>query len=663
MSDEPRKSRQPIAARLGRFLFATAKSYVVAVHGASEGAGFRTLARLLRGGPLNWAGLAALLLTVLVTAYLILQGQGFPQLGADLWDGTHVAAPLVALYLSLLVMAIGWAYLLAGAANASLGLYVLVATYVAWHSLMIGRAMTYAYGLVLLWLLTLGAWGAASRPTRWRIPLLLLLSLAVASLSLRLSGLGKVLPRTPATIVLALIYLALVANPWALRPRPFRPAIALLGSLILLVVYFDISLAPSSPDQVFRDTFWDFYDLLGFASLFWYWLGLGLFGSAHDLSDWLLSTTRALFSERVLRRVVFAFWTLWVIIAYLLLRTPPEWVMRPLLHFRAGVALLQAYGSLKLTGPFGLALESHLYITLGALLVALALLAVRGLTHDRLMSLLGLTLFTLFALLGYYGLFYALKVAGTGRPLGLWPAIVFVGGIFWQVLMGSADLISGGRSRPLLFLGFLLVVGAISLLELSAGYQQFEMELTLNALNGVLYLGLPHLLYTHFYQRRRLTPVPTGQLLLLFALGMASAIPCLLAESLVSAPVLWFLIILVTTWRSGKWDEPQDGLVYALTLALGFVVYYTHRVDISIPALVPILGQVGEFQANWELRVFYPWQWEWWWILLQAACAAAVMGYALSRARTTRGGRRVLFLSLALILSSVLLFLCSLAGW
>ncbi len=657
MSDEGQSRSSSLLARVGRFLCSTAKGYLLIVRGGSEGAGVRTLVRLSRGGPLNWIGLGVLLFSVFATAYLVLQGQRLPALSTATWDSELVTVPTVALYLALLIHAVGWAYLLAGAANVGLALYLLVATYLTWHSYLIGRALTPWFGLVPIWTLILGAWAASSRPGRWRLPLLLALSLMVAAFTFKLLGLHRFLSPTPGMIILGLAYLALVANPWALRARPFRPGIAFGISLAVLLVYFVLTMLRSAPEDIFHNTFWDFYDLLGMVGLFWYWLGLDLFSGAHNMADWLVGTTKALLPPKALRVVTFTLWVVWVAGAYLLLHAPPSWMMALLAHSKGGVALLRAYAALKLPDVLAWTLDYHLVITVFIALVALVLLGLRKLTHERLMGLLGAFLFSFFALFGYNSLFVALKAADSAAVLGFWPLVIFAGGIVWQVLMVSSGLVSGDETRSLLFLGFILIVGAISLLELAAGYQPFTLELSLNSLAGVMYLGIPYLLYTHFYEDRRLTPVPVGQLLGLLALGMISAVPCLLAESLVPVPVLWLLAVLATTWRGGHWDEPQDAMVYALTLALGFVAFYTHRVYVSIPAFLPFLGRLADLQGGWELKVLYPWQPEWWGILLRAVLAAAILGYFLSQAHAAKGQRRTLLLMLGPLLSTALLAL------
>ncbi len=668
MTDEP-KNKSSAFARIGRFLFSTTQNYLVIVRGDSEGAGFKTLQQLFRGGPLNWLGLSVLTCCIIATAYLLLQRQMPPLVSANLWDEQHVQAPALATYISLAVISFAWAFLLVGAGSRGLGLYVLVATYVLWYGLLIFPVMggTLWLAMVPLWLLVLGnRVAAAAPPSRSRLVYLALLSVVVAfftyrSLGLgkleqsilgsllddyRALGIGKLLQLTPGMFVLAVAYLAIVANPRSLGTRPFRPGIFLVISLILFLGYYALSLNRVTPDDAFSHALYDYYDLFGLLGLFWYWMGLDLFNGAHSLSDWAVATTKALLPERLQRAVVLALWALWLIVGYLLLRLPPRWIIDWLLSGRVGIVLIQAYRTIKISDVLASVLDYHLYITAGCLVLAAVLAGLRKLTHARLMGLLGVTLFSFFALLGYFGLFYALDASNSIEVLGFWPAVLYVGGIFWQMLMVSSEIVSESRARSLFFLGFLLAIGGISLLFFAASYEMFNVELALNTFSGAMFLGIPYMLYAHFYQRRRLTLVPTRQILLAFALGMASAIPCLVVESLLPAPILWLLALLVMAWRKGRWDEPQDGLVYALAMALGFVVFYTHRFWISMPSF-SLLAKITEFQNNLALKLIFPWEPRWWLILAQSCAAAAVLGYLLSRARAAQGRRRALFLFLA----------------
>jgi hypothetical protein len=661
MNDGPPTKPGSMPTPAARFLYSTARNYLLIVRGNSEGAGIQTLKQIVRGGPLNWVGLGVLLLLVIATAYLVVQRQTFPSVSAELWNEQRVSAPSPALYLSLLGMVFGWAYLLVGAASTSPGLYVLVAIYAAWHNLIVGRALGNTFWLALpsLWILVLGTWAAASHPGRGQRPSLILLSLLVAFFTFKALGLSKVLPYMPGVLLLGLAYAALTANPWILRPRSFSPPIALGGTLALLVVYYALNLRYATPDDLFKSVSWDFYDLFGIIGLFWYWIGLDLFNGAYSLADWLKRSIQALLPARVLRNIAFALWILWGAIAYTLLYGPPVVLINLMARSRLGLSLLHVYQQisykLDLTGAFGWTIEYHLYVTGAILLIATILLLLRKLSAERTLTLIALTLFIYFVLSGGLALFFALESSGTGTTLGFWPTILLVGGILWQILMVSADLIVGGKGRSLLFLGFLFIIGGIAVLELSGGFHDFEIEMSMNSAHGILYLGLPYVLYTHLYRKRRLTPIPTRQLLVLFGLGMVSAIPCFIANSLLPAPGLWFLAVLAVCWRSGQWDEAQDGLVYGLTLALGFVVFYTTRLTISIPAFIPPLAPLAVPPASWTEGQIYPWQTEWWLILLQTCVAAAVLGYLLFRARVASKWGGALYCALALVCSSAFL--------
>ena len=648
MADQPHNRLPAALTRMGRSFLATTRDYLLIVRGGSEGAGFKALRQITRGGPLNWLGLAALTCCIIATAYLLLQGQAPPLASAELWDGQHVQAPILAIYASLAVVSFAWAFLLVGAASRSAGWYVVVAIYVLWYSLLVLPIMggTLWLALIPFWLLILGNWVAASQPSRWNPLYLLALSLVAALLTYRSLGIRRLLALTPGTIVLGLIYLALVANPWALRARRFRPGIALVISLALFLGYYALTLTRVTPDEALTYALWDYYDLFGLLGLFWYWMGLDLFNGAHSLSDWLVGTAKALLPEPLQRAAVFTLWAFWLVASYLLLHVPPAGIIYWLLRSQTGILLIQGYRAIRISDTLAAVLDYHLYITAGCLVVGAVLASVRRLTHERLMGLLGVTLFSFFALLGYFGLFYAFGATNSIETLRFWPAVIYVGGLFWQMLMVSSDLVSGSRARSIFFLGFLLAVGGISLLFFAARYDMFNVELALKTFSGAMLLGLPYMLYSHFYHRRRLTLVPTRQMLFAFALGMLSAIPCLVVESLLPAPILWLLAMLVVGWRKGRWDEPHDGLVYAVAVALGFVFFYTHRLWISMPSF-SFLARITAFQTNLELKLLYPWQLEWWLILLQSCISAAILGYLLSRARMARGAIRALYLFLA----------------
>ena len=632
-----------------RTLYHEAKAYVVDGWLRGELAGRETLRVPLLGGRLYWPGLFMLLLAVVATPYLRLAGQGYPVVVAEIYEGEVVGAPLPALYLSLLVFSFAWAYLLTGAAAYGLGVYVLAAAYAAFFGLLagLGLAGTFWFALVPIWLLLLGGWVASvplppGRTARWRLPLLALLSWLVALLSYPSLGLTAVVPAMWGRLVLAALYLALVANPLVRRKAPsFRPAIAFTMTLVLFVSLYALSLRRSSADEVFEWAFLSFHYLLGLVSLFWVWLGLDLFKGAQDMAQRVAGIAKSLIPPRVLTATLFSLWVIWSAVAYLLAHGPGLGLTTFLWEYGWGRTLLECYVSLSPSLVLVSALDYSLYLTVTIVVLAIVLLLARKLSSERLMGLFSLSLFGFIVLYGFFGVFFALGTEDWESALGAWPLLIFVAGMFWEILKAVSATVSGAKIHTSLFLGLLLTFGAISLLELAAGYSLFYKELSLNPLLGVLYLGLPYLLYTFLYQQRRSDPIPSGSIMLLFVLGMLSAIPSLVWGSMLIIPIVWLVAILSTVWRSGRWDGYLDGLVYAFALALGFVAFYTHPVIIPIPAFTAFLGRFVELQEQYVGNVIWPWEARWWWLLLSALGAAAILGCVLSRARLAQGRRRV----------------------
>ncbi len=655
-------------SRLWRVVLAAARD-LIAVTVEGQAAGLTTVRTLWRQGPVSWLGLALLGVGIVATTYLRLHRGELTVLQTDLWEGESVAAPAAALILSLLLFAVGWAYLLAGAARAGLSAYVLAAAYAIYYCLPIGFGLRGTPWLVLipLWLLALGGWVASSQRSRWRLPLLLLLSLLVAMLLYPALGLKAILSLTLGRLVLGGLCFALVANPWALRARAYRPGLAFGVSLAVLGAFFAASLLHSTPTGVFHQAFISVHYLLGPVGLFWCWMGLDLVGSAQALAAWVAKTLKALVPRRALGLVIVVVWLLWGALAYMLVHRPipPLALIQFLVHYDWGRRLLQSYAlSYRSTWPseaFIWAADYHLYVLLAIGLLTLGFQAARRLSLDRLMGLLGLSLLVFLALWSYSGLFYAFSESAPKAALGFWPLLAFVGGMSWQVLKESSNLVRGGESRPVLFLGFLLLFGGISLLEIAAGYRLFEEELSLNTFLGAAYLGLPYMLYDIYRRaRRQEASLAGGTILLLFALGMASAIPSLILGRIAFVPLLWLAAYLLALWRRGGDTGRWDGLASAVALALGFVISYTHPILIPIPVFTDWAGCFLEVQARYGANIIWPWQARWWWILLAAVAGAIILGVLAGLARPRAGRVRALFLILAASLSTAWLAVCDL---
>ena len=542
----------------------------------------------------------------------------------------------------------------------SLPLYVLAAAYAAYYGLIAGLSLagTAWPALIPLWLLALAAWTASSRPTRWRLPCLLTASLITALLTRPALGLGKTLPGTAGVLALGAVYFALVANPCVSRLPALKPWPAFLGTAVAFLAYYGASIVKSPADTVFSNAFLGFHGLLGLVGLFWFWVGLDLFNGAQDLAEWLVVTARNVASRRLVSIGVFVLWTLWCAASYLLAHGPSARQVEILARYGWGQALVRTYGSLEPSMVLLTAMDYGLYLTAGIGITALVLLLLRRLPYERLLTLFGLSVIGFVSLLGGFSLFFGFAEQSGGGSLGFWPILIFAAGMLWESFQVGSGLLSDSRRSSMLFLGFLLLLGGISVLELSAGYPLFEQEIALNTFLGFLYLGLPYLLYTSLYQQQRYTPVSSKHLTVLFVLGMACAIPALLLNRLAIVPALWLACLLATVWRWGKWDELQDGITYGIALALGFVVFYTHPVFIPIPAFTGLLGRFLELQARYAETVIWPWDGAWWRLLAGAVLAAVVLGFLSAYAHRSRGRTRLLLLAAAVLASTAIVAGC-----
>lgn len=667
---DPPKERRP---RLGRRIWVALQEYlfkvgILGVSVDSVRAQLEILNAFVRGGPVSWLGLGALLATVGATIFLTWQREALPLLSVELWDGTRAAAPALAALLAMLIIALGWAYLLVGAAGFGLWAYVLVAFYVLWYSLVLGISAvgTVWFALIPIWVLVQGAWLANAQPFRRRALPLLLLSLGVAVLTYKPLGGARLLPRPVGMPLLAAVYWVLISNPWILRRRllAYHSGLALLVTLALYMPFYGmvITIGRVAPEELLAVTFWGLYGLSGFMGLFWYWLGLGLFKDAQDVAEWLENTVTALVPPRILSVMILLVWALAAIISYVLIKGLPLGLDKLAEGLGLAPLFVAIYRWEPLVHAFGLTLEYSIYLFAAVFVVAIALLALKKLGGERLAHLFRFSVFAFAGIWGFWSLFFEIAPQEAEESLGLWPLVLFVGGLFWQLLSGSSGLVTKARGVPLLFLGFLLAVGAFSLLVFSSGYQGFQTEIALNSFSGVLYLGIPYLLYEFAYRRRQLTRVPSKQLLVLFGLGLLSGVVCR-ATSLLLAPCLWLLVILLMAWRWPQWDEPLDGLVYTLALSLGFVVYYSHPFWIPVPTYTDFMKSLSDIQLGWGKLMLYPWQAQWWWILFQACGAGAMLGYGLSRAHRRSAWAQARWIGLAVVAGTAFLALTGLVSF
>jgi hypothetical protein len=319
--------------------------------------------------------------------------------------------------------------------------------------------------------------------------------------------------------------------------------------------------------------------------------------------------------------------------------------------------VLQAYLSLKPSLALVSANQYHSVVNVAIFAYVGVLVAKKKYSHEKLLQLVGISLLAFFITYGYFGAFYSLSGA-TDVLSGLQPLILFIALMLWEMIKAASALAAGSGNRAGLLLGCLLVVASISLFELAAHSRYFALTLTVTPFFGAIYLGLPYLLYTVLYKQRRYAPVPAQHVRTVFLLGMASAIPSLLAGRLFFAPCFWLVITLATVWRWGRWEQFWDGLTYLLALGLGFAVYYTYPLFVPIPVFARFLNQLALLELSYTAHNIPPWDPRWWRTFVGVLGAAAILGYMLARARQSKGRRQTALVILGVLLSVGLLAVC-----
>ena len=645
--------------RFGRALCGTARHYVVIVRGGSEGAGYESLRLLTRGGPRYWLALAMLVVTILATAYLGFQRHEIPAISAEVFEGERLSLPVAALWLTPLIMAFGFAYLLIGATGLGIWAYPTAAAYVMFFAVSpgLGRARSLWFAALPLWVMIQGAWLLSDQPPRRRLLPLLLLCLLSGSLTYPAIGAPLGLHGPWSQYLLGLIYFVLLGTVTALRPLQFVESIAFGITLTVLLAFCLLAALQSPPAQLLELSFIGYHNLLGILGLFWYWMGLDLFNSSLDLARWATLAVRRLIPGGIVRVAIFAAWVAVMGYGCLAISTPPIAVIEWLSRAPWGRALLEQYVGWEPSFLVTMTMEYGLYVTGIVLLIAIVLSAMRKLSTDRLIGLFSLSILAFLVILGGMGLFMAFgsSTQMSADVLGFWPLLIYVAGMFWEVLKNSANLLSGNRTRLPLFSGFVLCLAGISLLELSAHFALFQQELSLNALSGVIYLGIPYLLYTYLYEQKRYTPVSRRHLLLLFGMGMLCAIPVHLGLPLYAVPLIWLGVTLVSVWRWGSWDDPLDSIVRAVAMGLGFLIFYARPVTFPVPLYTEFALRLTKIQSGYSGLVTWPWEARWWKLVVAVLLAATSAGYAWIWALRARRWARVSLLMLGTAFASGIL--------
>jgi RsiW-degrading membrane proteinase PrsW (M82 family) len=186
---------------------------------------------------------------------------------------------------------------------------------------------------------------------------------------------------------------------------------------------------------------------------------------------------------------------------------------------------------------------------------------------------------------------------------------------------------------------------------------------------GVLALSLaPGVFWLWFFYRRdRLEPEPKSLVIKMFFLGMALVLPAIALERpfsgrtvtllVFAAPVieeaLKFAAVRLTIYRHREFDEPMDGIVYAVAVALGFAslenAYFILSSYLAPQLALEYSNPVWAFGMVWKLyliRAFLT--------IPGHALWSALWGYSLGLAKMDMVSRKRAAIVRGLILSCVL---------
>jgi hypothetical protein len=598
---------------------------------SGEATRWRLIWHAWNAGKLGKLGLACLSLGAIITAVNI-EARPARALYAD------VSLPPEIVTLSLALFALGWAFALTAASRWTAWGYFIVAAYLSWYALLIGGSLagTPLFALPVLWMLFIGWRVARAAPGRRRLWLLAMgcgasyLTYGAFGLHRLSDDLGEVL----IIIALGLIYYAALINPRMLRlfpppdrlPRPDR---VFAGTLVVAAVFFA---AAVGRDQavVSSNTLLAMRGLLGVVDLFWLWLGAGLFQGAIGLGKWITKESMSFLTPRVTRLV---FPLLWLGVGVF------SWIATHDLSLETAVFAhntgLSAWVN-TWNNPDYWGVYYQLYASVIALIAMSVLLVRRRWTNDRLAWLSGLWLAAYIGVVGFFANFEAFGTLtdDAAAPLTFYTGLTLIGGLLWEFATNDADWLKASRWRSYGMIAFLLIMLSLSAAMLGAGLPELVIEYTLYSFFGVIYLGLPLVVYDLVGEREGYEPLSMWRLLALFVIGALSASLVLGIDPYAGphffiAPISWAVVLFFGGRRLARLTSTLDGLIAGAVLALGFVTFWMSPQVLPIP----FFSLWQEWQNRYMLVALHrPLLLDsQWWFTLLALGAGLLIGWAATR--------------------------------
>lgn len=615
--------------------------------------GFAFVRQLWAAGWIGKIGFGVLIFSLVVSAWVLGNLSPPAEPGA-------AAIPINALVLCLVLFCFGSAFTMAFAIDLPLWAYTIVAAYLCWYSLLIGGSLagTPGFALPTLWLFFIG-WRlirASQNRTRWII--LGVLSAGAGYLTFGALSLGKI---TPAEfhemgrwlfglLFFGLSVLALrTTSAFASKPS----ALATFTITLLITGLFLIMAFTRDQSSTAETTLLAFQSLLGFVDLFWFWLGWTLLEGFLTTGDWGAREMMRVIPWRWFPAFLPLLWLSCAFLAWWLTGSPPL----AMIVWAHNLGLDTWVYSWSLPYYFtvdGLALPS-VVLALAVLVFYLA----RRLTTQLLANFHGIWIALILSLYGYYEsmtAFATLEEDAAFQP-GVWVTFLLVGGIVWELARSSAAYWeSETHTRLYALTAFLIMLTTVSTITLSAGLPDLVKEYTLYSFLGVIYLGVPLVIWTLLPKFSAYEPPDGWGLLGLFALGIASAVLVLGIDPWPGwaaglAPLAWGAALALIGRKLGRLEHSIDGIIAGSALALGFVTFWMSPEMLNVPFLRPLNDwQLRYLLLNLERPILLPGQF---WFTLAGIGTGSACGWIFTR--RVHGGVK----GLTIILAALVLGLAS----
>jgi hypothetical protein len=514
--------------------------------------------------------------------------------------------PFWVLAAGLVMYALAYAFASAAISYLNYPLFILSSLYLLWYTFIIGGSLKGSplFTLPSLWLLFTGWLMARSVEGRSKYVWLAVLCCAISYLTYGAFGIYARFKYLAAewqmVLVFAIFYYLLTTIP-LLRQQgqlPSRPGALFIFNGTLLVIGLFFVLAVFKDAQLTAEhTLLTIKCLLGWVDLFWMWLGAAVVEGALDSGDWWTETSIKLFSWQRAR------WLIpitWLAAAYL------GWLMTLSGESSGASWFLYTSGLSDWVNTwddsFYFTVQFQVYASIFIFILwCVATLLKRS--SDKLLSLLcGIWIAVFLTYLGFYQSYQGFETLEEDARLGTdwWLAVVLVLGLVWELAQaGESYWDSDTPQRHFAVVALLGFMFSISAMTLGAGLPDLVMEYTFYSFSGIIYLGVPMMIYM-ISQRSGYESVERTHLIGLVALGAISAIIPLSINpwgdwSLCLAPVCWVLIIIVKGRSLARFESYWDAAIAGGALATGFVAFWMFPQAI----LVPFFSFFQDFQDRY----------------------------------------------------------------